>query len=130
MRIALPIIFLTFLTTLTFAQTNKSKQADNSKPFILGVIEEIQSTQLAEKRTLNIYLPEGYKQDDTTKYPVIYLFDGSAEEDFIHTVGLVQFNSLPWINRVPKSIVVGTLKNELQQYKVKVLSLAFIIMTR
>jgi uncharacterized protein len=85
----------------------KQKQADNSKPFVLGVIEEIQSVQLSEKRTLNIYLPEGYKQEDTARYPVIYLLDGSADEDFIHVVGLVQFNSFEWVNRVPKSIVVG-----------------------
>jgi predicted alpha/beta superfamily hydrolase len=38
---------------------------------------------------------------------VIYLLDGSADEDFVHVVGLVQFNSFPWVNRVPKSIVVG-----------------------
>ena len=56
---------------------------------------------------MNIYLPEGYKQGDTTKYPVIYLLDGSADEDFIHIVGLVQFYSFEWINQVPKSIVVG-----------------------
>ena len=88
-------------------QTNKSIQSNNSKPFVLGVIDELPSTILAEKRTLNIYLPEGYKNDDTTKYPVIYLLDGSADEDFIHIVGLVQFNSFEWINGVPKSIVVG-----------------------
>ena len=33
--------------------------------------------------------------------------DGSAEEDFIHIAGLVQYNSFEWVNRVPKSIVVG-----------------------
>lgn len=92
---------LFFVIKFTFPQTSATK------PFVLGVIEEIQSIQLSEKRTLNIYLPEGYKQDDTTKYPVIYLLDGSADEDFIHVVGLVQFNNFPWINRVPKSIVVG-----------------------
>ncbi|WP_245234991.1 alpha/beta hydrolase [Pedobacter borealis] len=54
-----------------------------------------------------MYLPEGYQQNDTTKYPVIYLLDGSADEDFIHIVGLVQFNSFEWVNQVPKSIVVG-----------------------
>jgi len=107
MRIVTTVFILTFFTTQTFSQTNKSKQTDNSKPFVLGVIDELQSTLLAEKRILNIYLPEGYKQDDTTKYPVIYLLDGSADEDFIHIVGLVQFNSFEWINRVPKSIVVG-----------------------
>jgi uncharacterized protein len=77
------------------------------KPFVLGVIEEIQSAALSEKRILNIYLPEGYNKNDTVRYPVVYLLDGSADEDFIHIVGLYQFNSFPWINRVPKSIVVG-----------------------
>lgn len=101
------IFILTFFTTFTFAQSNKSKPAESTKPFVLGVIEEIQSVELGEKRTLNIYLPEGYKQNDTTKYPVIYLLDGSADEDFIHVVGIVQFNNFEWINRVPKSIVVG-----------------------
>ncbi|MGI8582322.1 MAG: alpha/beta hydrolase [Chitinophagaceae bacterium] len=107
MRKVVAIFILTFLTFLTFAQVNKQKEIDNSKPFVLGVISEIQSIQLAEKRILNIYLPEGYNKDDTTKYPVIYLLDGSADEDFIHIVGLVQFNNFSWINRVPKSIVVG-----------------------
>ena len=74
---------------------------------MLGVIDEIQSAKLAEKRILNIYLPEGYDKNDAVKYPVIYLLDGSADEDFIHVVGLVQFNNFSWINRVPKSIVVG-----------------------
>ena len=107
MKIPIIISLLTFLTTLTFSQTNTPTPTDNSKPFILGVIEEIQSKELSEPRILNIYLPEGYDPNDTTKYPVIYLLDGSADEDFIHVVGLVQFNNFSWINRVPKSIVVG-----------------------
>jgi predicted alpha/beta superfamily hydrolase len=101
------ILILTFSTTLIFGQKNKTTQTETTKPFVLGLIEEIQSKELAEKRVLNIYLPEGYNQNDTTKYPVIYLLDGSADEDFIHIVGLVQFNSFEWINQVPKSIVVG-----------------------
>jgi len=78
-----------------------------SKPFVLGVVEELQSKVLSERRILNIYLPDGYHANDTTKYPVVYLLDGSADEDFIHVAGLYQFNNFPWINRVPKSIVVG-----------------------
>ena len=69
MRIATTAFILTFLSTPVFAQPT------NPKPFVLGVIEEIHSTQLAEKRTLNIYLPEGYNDTDTIKYPVIYLLD-------------------------------------------------------
>lgn len=101
------LAFFLFSFTLAFSQKNKSKTAETSKPFILGVIDEIQSKELNEKRILNIYLPEGYNPSEDTKYPVIYLLDGSADEDFIHVVGLVQFNSFEWINQVPKSIVVG-----------------------
>ena len=103
----LTLAFLLFTSTLAFSQSNKSKPTEISKPFVLGVIDEIQSKELGEKRILNIYLPEGYKPEDATKYPVIYLLDGSADEDFIHISGLVQFNSFEWINQVPKSIVVG-----------------------
>ena len=82
-------------------------QVDSSKPFILGTIVQIHSVELGENRILNIYFPEGYTKNDTTRYPVIYLLDGSADEDFIHTVGLVQFCSFPWVNKVPQCIVVG-----------------------
>lgn len=103
----IPFLLFCFFTTVLSAQTAKTKPTETTKPFVLGVIEEIQSKELAETRILNIYLPEGYSKNDTIKYPVIYLLDGSADEDFIHIVGLVQFNNFPWINRVPKSIVVG-----------------------
>lgn len=101
------IAILIFSQLITFGQTKKQNIVKTGKPFVLGVIDEIQSKELAEKRVLNIYLPEGYSQNDTTKYPVIYLLDGSADEDFIHVAGLVQFNSFEWVNQVPKSIVVG-----------------------
>jgi predicted alpha/beta superfamily hydrolase len=68
---------------------------------------EIQSKVLSEKRIFNIYLPNDYHLNDTAKYPVIYLLDGSADEDFIHIAGLVQYLNFPWINSVPNSIVVG-----------------------
>lgn len=98
---------LAFSTTVIFGQTKRLERTDNTKPFVLGFIDEIQSNELNEKRILNIYLPEGYNPKDSIRYPVIYLLDGSADEDFIHIVGLVQFNSFEWVNQVPKSIVVG-----------------------
>ena len=60
------------LTTTLLGQPNHLKQQDKSKPFVLGLIDEIQSSELSEKRILNIYLPEGYDQNDARKYPVIY----------------------------------------------------------
>lgn len=75
--------------------------------FPLGLVDELQSAVLGEKRVLNIYLPEGYSPDSARLYPVIYLLDGSADEDFIHVVGLVQFCNFSWVDQLPKSIVVG-----------------------
>ncbi len=98
--------FCLFLSLQTVFGQDKT-QASKPSPFVLGVINEIQSVELGEKRILNIYLPEGYTEKNTTQYPVIYLLDGSADEDFIHIVGLVQFNTFSWINRIPKTIVVG-----------------------
>lgn len=85
----------------------QTKDSSKTKPFVLGLVDEVQSAILSEKRVLNIYLPEGYNKDDTARYPVVYLLDGSADEDFIHIVGLYQFNSFSWISRVPKSIIIG-----------------------
>ncbi len=104
-RVILLSCCILFCST-SFSQDNSLKQ-HHAKPFILGQIEEMYSSRLSEKRVLNIYLPEGYNQSDTTRYPVIYLLDGSADEDFIHVVGLVQFYTFPWVDRMPKSIVVG-----------------------
>jgi predicted alpha/beta superfamily hydrolase len=100
------VLLACFTVGFSAAQTKPAAPA-GIKPFILGVIDEMYSDVLAEKRILNIYLPDDYSKNDTLAYPVIYLLDGSADEDFIHIVGLVQFNNFPWINRVPKSIVVG-----------------------
>jgi predicted alpha/beta superfamily hydrolase len=103
----LGVLLLIFCAATSSGQVDKDKNTASSKSFVLGEIIEIQSTELSEKRTLNIYLPEGYNPADTARYPVVYLLDGSADEDFIHITGLFQFNNFPWINRVPKSIIVG-----------------------
>ncbi|MEP6712777.1 MAG: alpha/beta hydrolase-fold protein [Ferruginibacter sp.] len=100
------IFFLAILFANTlFAQNDKAKLANSQEPFVLGVIDKIQSAELNETRTVNIYLPEGYSPDSAIIYPVIYLLDGSVNEDFIHVVGIVQF--LTMIEVMPKSIVVG-----------------------
>jgi len=100
------MLFILSLCAISVCAQNKV-QPPNKKPFILGEMHELYSKVLGEKRMLNIYLPAGYNPNDSVIYPVIYLLDGSADEDFIHIVGLVQYNSFEWINRVPKSIVVG-----------------------
>lgn len=80
---------------------------ENKHSLAIGETFEFQSEILNESRVLNIYLPYGYSADSLKQYPVIYLLDGSIDEDFIHISGLVQFGSFSWINMIPESIVVG-----------------------
>lgn len=105
MRLAF-ITFLLLVTTAQAAMAGDTTQATGKKqPIILGEVRTVESAALSEKRMLNIYLPEGYDQEDTTRYPVIYLLDGSADEDFIHICGVVQFFCM--MRMMPPAIVVG-----------------------
>ncbi|QNK63671.1 alpha/beta hydrolase [Pedobacter sp. PAMC26386] len=101
----LSLFLVLFILFVNVSRSQIQGKPTVAKPFELGITTEIQSSQLAEKRILNIYLPEGYDQDLKATYPVIYLLDGSANEDFIHIAGLVQFCTM--IQAMPKSIVVG-----------------------
>jgi predicted alpha/beta superfamily hydrolase len=107
MKKIITTLFFLFFTSQVFAQKKDSGNTGNLRLLSIGVVDEMHSGILNEKRILNIYFPEGYNKTDTLEYPVIYLLDGSIDEDFIHIAGLVQFNSFEWINQVPKSIVVG-----------------------
>lgn len=75
-----------------------------ARPLICGEVLQLQSSFLGQARSLNLQLPEGYG-DSTLTYPVIYVLDGSKNEDFPHIAGLVQF--LNMYDLLPKSIVVG-----------------------
>lgn len=99
------LFLIVWTNTTLWAQKEpilKSKEA-----FTIGETLEIESHILGENRILNIYLPNGYSEGNSKTYPVIYLLDGSVEEDFIHISGLVQFGSFSWINILPETIVVG-----------------------
>ena len=101
-------INLYFLLLFFIGNTvGNAQQKVTKKAFSIGETVTFQSKILNEERVLNIYLPHGYSKDSVQKYPVIYLLDGSADEDFIHISGLVQFGSFSWIHMIPKSIVVG-----------------------
>ena len=79
----------------------------SSEKFAIGESLTFRSEVLQEDRTINVYLPLSYGEDSDSQYPVIYLLDGSADEDFIHISGLVQFGSFSWIQMLPETIVVG-----------------------
>lgn len=106
------ILLLAHILFYFFCDAQSKTASGTGKPLVMGEVHEIRSVILSEKRVLNVYLPEGYKKNDTTTYQVVYLLDGGMDEDFIHVTGLYQFNSFPWINRVAPSIIVGIVNTD------------------
>ncbi|MCU0319544.1 MAG: alpha/beta hydrolase-fold protein [Flavobacteriales bacterium] len=104
------LVALLFLPVVAHAQRSARTELQRMgppQPYTIGVIETLRSHVLGEERVLNIHLPPGYGTDTTQRYPLIVLLDGSADEDFLHVVGGLQFASYPWINWMPPSILVG-----------------------
>jgi hypothetical protein len=104
-KLAFSLLINLFIVAQSFCQEKKHQV--NVKPFKIGETISLNSTVLGEERVINVYLPSSYGIEKDKKYPVIYLLDGSADEDFIHIAGIVQFGSFSWINMLPESIVVG-----------------------
>lgn len=98
-------LFLLLTVQITYGQELNKKISETE--FSIGKTIKIKSQLLNETRDLNIYLPVNYSKDSLKTYPVIYLLDGSKDEDFIHISGIVQFGSFSWINMISESIVVG-----------------------
>lgn len=96
-KILLIFIMMSGLSVMVSGQNN------NVKPLTIGEIRTLKSKILNEDRVLNIYLPQNF--DKTKSYPVIYLLDGSMNEDFIHVSGLIQFFNQMY--SMPETIVVG-----------------------
>ncbi|KFF11551.1 esterase [Chryseobacterium soli] len=94
---------LIFCSILFAFQSMVLAQNEIVKPLTIGETVTLKSAILKEERTLNIYLPLGF--DKAKSYPVIYLLDGSMNEDFIHVSGLVQFFNQMYA--MPETIVVG-----------------------
>jgi len=99
------------VTLLALARPNVAAaqpvKVEGTQPFSLGITDKLHSGILGEDRTLNIYLPDDFNLSDTAHYSVIYLLDGSADEDYIHVAGLVQFSSFPWVGWLHNTILVG-----------------------
>ena len=88
------------LILITFTFLTCAVNANNS--IQIGETLEIQSKIMNETRTIQVHIPESYKNSDK-KYPVLYLTDGPGH--FKHTVGTVNF--LARNNRIPEMIIVG-----------------------
>ena len=78
--------------------------ARQSPSLEFGKTAVFHSAVLDEDRRINVFVPPGY-DTGTKTYPVIYLLDGSANEDYFHAAGLFDF--LATYGVMPPTIVVG-----------------------
>ncbi len=100
-----PLIVLLSASLMSCSIDERQSGTAGDEVVALGVVRDIESGVLRETRTLNIYLPPGYEEDESTRFPVIYLLDGAVNEDYHHVTGLVQF--LVAYELMPPSIVAG-----------------------
>lgn len=90
-----------FITCSLLLTTIGTAQDDNSK-ITIGVNHIIESPNLNEKRTIQVYTPDGYLESGQN-YPVLYILDG--QQYFLSGVGIQKALRRP--RAIPKMIVVG-----------------------
>ena len=93
---SLQILLLTLITMMAYPV---SAQQNSNGDSILNV--KLYSKILGQDRELIIHLPHNY--DKYKKYPVIYVLDGSSQDQHIAD----KFDSLSGLALVPQTIVVG-----------------------
>lgn len=71
----------------------------------MGATETFVSAVLGQERSVNVWTPPAYVDEPQRTFPTLYVLDGSADEDFHHVSGLVQF--LTMYQLMPPTIVVG-----------------------
>lgn len=78
--------------------------AENKPPDGGNIVQTtIHSTILSEDRRVIIHLPRNYSKDTTQKYPVMYVLDGTSQDQ--HTADKIAVLSDAAL--IPKAIVVG-----------------------
>ena len=77
----------------------------------MGTIDSIYSPTLKEYRKLWIYIPDGYKRDNKSRFPVVYLLDGDGH--FYSVAGMIQQLSEINGNTIcPEMIIVAILNTD------------------
>lgn len=83
------MLALVMFATSCATQTPAQRTTEQIEPIVIGHSFVMDSAVLAEKRRIAVYLPADYAETKQ-RYPILYLLDGGAKEDFHHITGIVQ----------------------------------------
>ncbi len=92
------------LVVLAVCQNVYSQETSDSNDITIGKTHKIESKILSEERTISVYLPIGY-QDNELGYPVMYVLDGSFVTRLMAAVSTMEH--LDGRGMVPQMIVIG-----------------------
>src|SRR5262245_36697890 len=97
------LVFAAIGTNVPAQQSQTPGPGAPPPAFSEGESRSVRSVLLGEDRRLLVALPESYERT-TTRYPVLYLLDGSS--NIMHVTGIVRFLANAR-NRIPEMIVVA-----------------------
>jgi len=95
-KLSLTLVALLVLSLDTYAQLNQNKALENNR------MDSLYSKTLNQYRKFWVKLPENYKPNSKTKYPVVYLLDGVSLKAGLETA----YNNY-WGHYLPHMILVG-----------------------
>ncbi len=96
MKYRLLFVFLLLLSCQVFSQ--------NQDPVPAHDDFKIESKEVGETRTINVWKPSGYDKS-SAKFPVLYMADGGIQEDFPHVANTLA--KLIKSKKIPPVILVG-----------------------
>lgn len=96
-----PLFYLSFLLVILMFNCTHSKSKDPIPPHDTF---KIPSKIIGEKRVINVWTPENYK-NSTEKFPVLYMADGGIKEDFPHIANTI--SQLIKSKKISPIILVG-----------------------
>lgn len=102
---ALLLIGLFSLSTAAWGQVTGPLVPTSETPIVIGRTIAFRSAVMGQVRNITVYLPSDYQSATEKRYPVLYVIDGGATQDFPHIAGLSQLGGLSGI--YPEMIVVG-----------------------
>jgi hypothetical protein len=76
-------------------------------PLVFGETWHLASRLLGQRRVINVYVPPGYRQG-SERYPVLYMPDGGAQEDFFHIAGVIDVSIR---NQAIRPVIVVGIEN-------------------
>lgn len=97
-------IVLPALLAISILASAALSRAQEPPDLTYGSVARLQSKVLNEERRINVFLPPAYEKS-SNRFPVLYLLDGSAHEDYFHVTSLIDF--LATYDAMPGTIVIG-----------------------